>query len=34
VPKFRTHPLCLRIKQSRVYNPVSGFARVLHKEKK
>ncbi|MCP4116637.1 MAG: class I SAM-dependent methyltransferase [Desulfobacteraceae bacterium] len=32
VPKFRTRPLSLRIKDLRPYNPVSGFASVLVEE--
>jgi ubiquinone/menaquinone biosynthesis C-methylase UbiE len=32
VPKFRTRPLWVRIQNSRPYNPVSGFARVLMEE--
>lgn len=31
VPKFRTRPLCLKIKKARSYKPVSGFARTLRK---
>lgn len=33
VPKFRTRPLCLRVEQSRIYDPVSGFARIISGEK-
>ncbi|ACN17649.1 putative SAM-dependent methyltransferase [Desulforapulum autotrophicum HRM2] len=34
VPKFRIRPLWLRVKLARNYDPVSGFARIIHKEHK
>ncbi len=34
VPKFRTRPMWLRVKQSRNYDQVSGFARIINKEQK
>ncbi len=33
VPKFRVRPLWVRMKNSRPYNPVSGFARTLMEER-
>jgi hypothetical protein len=33
VPKFRTRPLCLKVRKSASYKPASGFARNLCQEK-